>query len=130
MAFNWGDDIIDSRDIIERRDELEAREEVATDGEVLFPEPPLDADEEAELALIREALDEIDRSSEDSPESGIALIADSYFVQYAQEYADDVGAIPRDAGWPTAYIDWDRAADALRMDFASIEIEGVTYWVR
>ena len=41
-----------------------------------------------------------------------------------------MGAVPRDAGWPTSYIDWERAADALKMDYTSIEADGRTFWVR
>lgn len=35
---------------------------------------------------------------------------------YAQDYADEIGAIPETYSWPASYIDWDRAARDLFMD--------------
>jgi len=61
---------------------------------------------------------------------GETLIRDSYFEEYARELADDIGAIPRDAGWPTTCIDWEQAARELQMDYTSVNFDGVTYWVR
>lgn len=112
------DDVIDSRDVIERIEELAAIE--ATD---------VTDEERAELdalsALIAEAKDY-------APdwEYGAALIRDSYFVTYAQELAEDIGAINPDAAWPANCIDWEQAARELRMDYTSVEFDGVTYWVR
>lgn len=61
---------------------------------------------------------------------GVTLIRDSYFKEYAQEFADDIGAIDKDAGWPNDCIDWERAARELQMDYTSVEWGGVTYWYR
>lgn len=61
---------------------------------------------------------------------GAQLIRDSYFTEYAQELADDIGAINSDAGWPNSCIDWDQAARELKQDYTSIAFDGVTYWVR
>jgi len=58
------------------------------------------------------------------------LIRDSYFRDYAQELAEDIGAINRDASWPNNCIDWDRATRELQMDYSDVEIYGVTYWYR
>jgi hypothetical protein len=60
----------------------------------------------------------------------VILIRDSYFVTYAQELADDIGAIPDGAQWPNTCIDWEQAARELRMDYAAIDFDGVTYWTR
>jgi antirestriction protein len=49
---------------------------------------------------------------------------------YAQDFAEDIGAIDRNAGWPLGCIDWEAAADELKSDYSSIEFDGVTYWVR
>lgn len=61
---------------------------------------------------------------------GEALIRDSYFVTYAQELADDIGAIDRNAQWPVNHIDWDAAAEELKVDYTEIDFDGVTYWMR
>ena len=110
------DDIIDSRDVIERIEELQ-NDEARTD------------DETAELQALQALQDEAQHYCEDW-KYGAALIRDSYFVTYAQELADDIGAIPKDAGWPCTCIDWEQAARELRMDYTRVEFDGITYWVR
>ena len=111
-----GENIIDSRDIIERIDELESMD-------------VLDEIETEELAVLRAFADEAASYFEDWT-YGEGLIEDSFFVSYAQELAEDIGAIAHDAPWPTTHIDWDAAADALKMDYTSIELDGFTYWGR
>ncbi|MGZ6199169.1 MAG: hypothetical protein ACXWNL_16155 [Vulcanimicrobiaceae bacterium] len=61
---------------------------------------------------------------------GGTLIRDSYFERYAEQFADDIGAINADAGWPNNCIDWERAARELQTDYSSAEFDGVTYWFR
>lgn len=61
---------------------------------------------------------------------GEALIRDSYFQEYAEQLADDIGAINPKATWPLNCIDWEKAADELKMDYTSVEFGGVTYWMR
>ncbi len=34
------------------------------------------------------------------------------------------------AQWPYTCIDWDEAARQLQMDYASVDYDGVTYWIR
>jgi len=43
---------------------------------------------------------------------------------YAQSYAEDIGAIPDEAPWPACYIDWERAAAELFMDLHDAEAPG------
>ena len=68
----------------------------------------------------------------DSPEwdYGIVFIKDSYFVEYAEVLADDIGAINRDATWPLNHIDWESAANELKTDYCSAKFDGETYWYR
>lgn len=61
---------------------------------------------------------------------GEALIRDSYFKEYAQELAADIGAIDSEAKWPNTCIDWDQAARELQEDYTAVEFGDVTYWVR
>lgn len=151
------DDTIDSRDVIERIEELEAeREELAealedaqavqttrsglgdaaflseADGMVRDATRALvdwASDNDHELSALRAFAGEASGYADDW-EHGCALIRDSHFEDYAQELADDIGAIPADARWPTTCIDWKQAARELQMDYTSAEFDGVTYWLR
>lgn len=60
----------------------------------------------------------------------VTLILDSYFENYAQQLAEDIGAIPDDAQWPANCIDWERAARELQVDYTSVEYDGITFWYR
>jgi hypothetical protein len=58
------------------------------------------------------------------------LIAGSYFKEYAQELAEDIGAINKSNEWPNYCIDWERAARELKIDYTSVDVNGETYWFR
>jgi len=124
-----GGDIIDSRDVIARldwvRDEVETQKE-DTDA---YPDGP-DEDLTDELSKLEAFVEDIRNNSGDSPEDGATLIADHYFERYAEELADDIGAIDRNASWPVNCIDWTKAASELQMDYSTVEYDGVTFWVR
>lgn len=117
----WGGYILDSRDIIARLDDVD--DELDDDD--------LDDSERTELENERDALRHICAQGEDSPDwpYGETLIHDDYFVEWAKQLADDIGAIDANAGWPLAHIDWEAAADALRQDYFEIEWDGHTYWL-
>lgn len=115
------DDIIDSRDVIERLAELAELTTAEIVGRDL-------RDEMAEERALRELADQGD-DIEDW-QYGATLIRDSYFVEYAKQLADDIGAIDPNAAWPLSHIDWEAAADELQTDYTDIEFDGVTYWVR
>lgn len=110
-------DILDSRDIIARIEELESDADALTEDE-------------------RDALATLNHLAEQGAdylpdwEHGEALIHDDYFEDYARQLAEDIGAIDPDAGWPLSYIDWVRAADALKMDYAGLDFDGALYWGR
>jgi hypothetical protein len=110
------DDVIDSRDVIARIEELQAN--VADDT--------ITADEDEELQALLKLADE----GADDWEHGVALIRNSYFATYAEELADDLGAVPADASWPLTCIDWEQAARELQGDYTALDFDGVTYWVR
>jgi hypothetical protein len=107
-------DVIDSRDVIDRIDNLDGTE---------------DESEQEELKALLALQEEAQGYSEDW-RYGSPLIRDSYFEAYAEELADDMGAIDRNAGWPLTCIDWEKAADELKQDYTSVEFDGVTYWIR
>lgn len=58
------------------------------------------------------------------------LIRDHYFITYAQELAEDIGAIDRDAKWPNNRIDWEAAADDLRENYMTARLAGEDYLIR
>lgn len=89
-----------------------------------------DETDEAEELRILNALASQGANSCDDWGHGATLIRDSYFQDYAEEFASDIGAINADATWPNNCIDWERAARELRSDYSSVEFDGVTYWVR
>lgn len=55
------------------------------------------------------------------------LILESTFVLYAEQLAEEIGAVDSDASWPNTYIDWEAAAEALAMDYTEVEFDGDTY---
>lgn len=130
-------DIIDSRDIIARIEYLESEQESLLDGEK-GPEDLSDEKRAAFFAWEQEYGHELDslralvEEAEGCPDwaYGEALIRDSYFEEYAQQLAEDIGAIPDDAKWPCTCIDWEQAARELKYDYTSVSFDGVDYWIR
>jgi len=123
-------DLIDVRDVIARVEEIESSVEdyTGTEGE---PEPD---DYTEELVTLTAFLADLAGNGGDEEWRGdwypVTLVRDSYFKEYAQDLAEDIGAIPDNAQWPCRCIDWDKAAWELRMDYTSAEYGGVTYWYR
>ena len=111
-------DIIDSRDILERIKELESLED------------EIEEEDKEELTKLKALIEELRDSGGDSPEDGITLIHEDYFEDYAQELAEDIGAIGKDNQWPLHCIDWDRAANELKVDYSEVEFDGQTYYYR
>tara|TARA_R110000868_G_scaffold368680_1_gene631784 strand:- start:1298 stop:1684 length:387 start_codon:yes stop_codon:yes gene_type:complete len=117
-------DIIDVRDIIKQFEELEELQEA---GE--YMETP-----DCELSELRKLLAELDGAGGDEQWRGdwypVTLIRDRYFKEYAQELAEDIGAVDANATWPNNCIDWEHAARELRYDYTGVDVAGVTYWTR
>jgi hypothetical protein len=61
---------------------------------------------------------------------GCTLIHEVYFERYAEELAYDIGAISKDASWPSNFIDWSAAAEALKQDYTEVDFGGNSYLVR
>lgn len=121
-------DIIDVRDIIERIEEL--AEDLTTYRAEAHAHPEL-VEEHAALCTIMRDLE--GQGGDEKWEGAwypLTLIRDSYFKDYAQELAEDIGAVPANAKWPNNCIDWDQAARELQMDYSATDIGGVTYWYR
>lgn len=125
------EDVLDSRDIITRVEELESELQGVTEDD---KQEEQDAEIKAELEPMLAFLEEMKGAGGDAQWRGdwypVTLIRDSYWKEYAQEYAEDVGAIPDNSRWPCTCIDWDQAARELRMDYTCADFDGVTYWFR
>jgi len=109
-AINNTQNVIDSRDIIERIKELESLEN--------------DRDELETLQKLAE------EAASANWEYGEVLIRETYFEEYAQELAEDIGAINRDSNWPNNCIDWKQAARELQMDYTPVDFDGIDYFIR
>ena len=120
--INNYEDMIDSRDVIARIEELESDLELASDDE--------EKEEiQEELNPLKELATEAEGYAADW-NYGEQLIRDSYFTKYAQELAEDIGATNNEQSWPYTCIDWDQAANELKMDYTSVDFDGVDYWIR
>jgi len=133
MAFSNMTDVIDSRDVIARIEELEGEDDRHKNGEGWRCEccagededPCSDCEELGELMALQS-------EAEGSPDwtHGEGLIRNSYFEEYAQQLAEDCGMIDKSDQWPGHCIDWEQAANELKMDYFSVDYAGVEYWIR
>ena len=131
-AISNSEDILDVRDIIARYEFLEAGEDIDQDA---------DSEDQQERVLLRSLLDDLKDNGGDEEWKGawypLTLIRDSYFTKYAEELAHEIGAINsnnqigvRSMSWPLQFIDWDAAAEALKMDYFAVDFGGVEYFAR
>lgn len=118
----FNDDTLDSRDIQAQIDELEPLVEDEPDEDDLYA-----WDLKEELEALQAFKDEVNSSQWDE---GILFINEYFFEDYARELAEDIGAIDRNAMWPANCINWAQAADALLIDYTSVELDGITYYYR
>ena len=122
-------DVTDSRDVIKRIDDLKIALEIALEGGA-----NANAEEvtgmQAELALLEEFAEE---ASEYAPDwhYGETIIHEDYFTQYAQELSDELSlGAGATAQWPFRHIDWEAAADELKMDYSVVGFNGIVYYIR
>ena len=128
-------DTLDVRDLIERLEELETEREAAEDKAAEgHAASGFGRDERDELAALESFLSEFKGYGGDHQWRGdwypVTFIRDSYWKEFAQDFAEEIGAVNSDAGWPNNCIDWDQAARELQMDYTGGYFEGVTYWAR
>lgn len=143
---------LDTRDLEDRRqeleDELETLKSAVTEAEEAFAAADEETRDDAEIDLetARHILDEWVGENQDELDAlnnlrdefdrrswrdGITLIPEDDFEDYARDLAEDLyGNDIRNSSWPFDCIDWEKAADALRMDYSSADYEGVTYLYR
>ena len=153
MDINNSMGIIDGRDMVEKVEELQ--EEIDTIEEDIeglkehidYIEEDEDIEEDTkeeqrelkehndrlielkeEITVFQDVVKEADGYSGFS--DGESLIRDTYFVEYAQELAEECGLINDDAQWPATCIDWEQAARELQYDYSGIYFDNVLYWMR
>lgn len=146
--------ILDTRDLDKRKMELEALRDAVTEAESKLVEhratsrADSDGDEwdetesELESALDvaisdftddeKTELAELENLESEISEwrHGEAMIPESEWIDYAQQMAEDIGAIPDNAQWPCTCIDWKQAADELATDYSTVTYQGTDYYVR
>lgn len=120
------EDYIDSRDLVELAENL--AEELAEAREADDPETIVNV--ETFLAVVVGIIEDVDNNAEDDAADGVTIIAADEFERYAQELAEDIGAVKPGADWPLCHIDWEAAAEALLIDYAEIVIGTRDYYLR
>lgn len=147
MSFNWtsdcNDSVISMEDITDRVEELRGeRDSAAQDyldyreakgGEAEWEEGEAkwadDNPEDAkELAVLEKLVGELCGNGGDYQWEGDwypqFLIQNTHFSTYARELAGELYDTElRAAKWPFSHIDWEDAADALRQDYSSVDME-------
>ena len=118
---------LDLSDLAKTYADLEARESDADN--------PLDDDERAELADLRSLAADLGVPDAYSMEryardESLLIEEGRSFEEYAEQLADDIGAIDRDAKWPVNCIDWEKAARELAYDYSTVTYGGTNYLIR
>jgi hypothetical protein len=131
-TFNTYSDVIDSREVIERirlieeyLGNLEGEEDLEENEKIRLAAKQ---GAEEELGILKKLEAECEGSSD--WEYGEALIRDSYFENYAREFAEDIGCISGNEKWPLNCIDWSKAARELQYDYTQVSFDEVDYWIR
>ena len=121
-------DILLSEELDKKQAQIEDMKENILSDEAGHPlSDDFGMDEATELKALKSLADEADSGDWSYGEQ---LISDSYFETFAREFADDIGAIPKNSSWPCTCIDWKEAAEELQQDYTEVDFDGVTYWVR
>ena len=102
------EDTIDSRDVTER---IEYLKDIVDAGNA---EEPLTPDEDVELKALLALQDDLNIC--DDWQYGVTLIRESFFEEYAQDLAVDIGCITNNTHCPLGCLDWKTAAWRLHRD--------------
>jgi antirestriction protein len=97
-------------------------------GPEAYAEDMLDGEDSyEELKKLRALVEEGERFPD--WKHGSTLVNEDHFEEYAKQFAEDIGAISN-SDWPCCYIDWKAAANALKMDYSTIEYGGTIFYIR
>jgi hypothetical protein len=62
---------------------------------------------------------------------GVTIIHEDYFTQYVEDYCKELGYISDDLPSFIEYnIDWDGVAEDFMSDYACVDYDGASYYVR
>lgn len=117
-------DVFDSRDVIERIEEI---------GDTLeAPDMDYEDDPAGREGLERELtiLATLGADAGEEWPYGMVFVAEEYFTTYTQEFAEEVGGVDNSTTWPLYHIDWDAAAEELKMDYGVYDLDGQTFYAR
>lgn len=142
FELNSNDNMIDVRDIIERYEELEDEKE-NLEADVVDASSPDDleqaeaalnewgTDNGAEFTALKNLLEELAGYGGDEQWRGdwypVTLIRYDYFESYMDEMLEDIGELPKDL---PSYLSITVDYDALKMDYSTVEIDGIDYYYR
>ena len=88
------------------------------------------AEMQAELDEIEELESELACTVESAARNGVYFIHENDFEDHARELAYSIGAIDNEHEWPVCHIDWESAAESLKMDYSEVDWQGDTYFFR
>lgn len=128
-TYDGNGDYTGSVDIASFKTEVEAWQFMADeDYDPVRVAVELNEDESEELDALVALQEEAEPLAPDW-ENGQSLIRDSYFEQFAEEYAEEAGLIDPGMSWPLNYIDWEAAAQSLQQDYSLVSFDGISYWI-
>ena len=106
-------------------------EHVATAVEELITLDKLKEHISCDDAWLLDNLEELASDCSACPDwpNGTVLIKEDYFTKYIEEQAYDIGTVTRKDA-ESLNIDWDAAAERARIDYMSVDYDGVTYLTR
>jgi hypothetical protein len=118
-----GSEYVDLRDVAARFDAIDHDDPDEVESESEFIDAVIALADEIAYG---QGIDGLRDAANDEP----TMIADYYFVTYAREFAEDIGAIGEKGQWPTYCIDWEWAARELAMDYTMVEFGDTSYYWR
>lgn len=132
-TVNLTADYIDVRDIIARVEELREEREDYDDNNGAGSWMHDCEDDASELSDLEAILDDLAGYGGDEQGEGdwypVTLIRERAFVDHIEEMVKDCYGIPDDLP-AFVKIDWEATADECRIDYSTVEIDGITYLYR
>ena len=122
--YEAGEDAAED-EILRLTEEFNKAEEAVSDARMALEE--WDDENGNELAALKNLAEEGANESSDWTH-GEALISASYFTDYTQQLAEDLGSVGENSQW--IVIDWDATAENLKADYSEIDFDGETYYIR
>jgi len=97
------------------------------DADGLWEAAGLDSDDADFIRQVMELEAELYVSLDEAAKNEPVMIHENYFEEYAQDLANDIGAINSEAVWPNCHIDWKAAAADLATDYTPVDFGRHSY---